>query len=506
MAKPNDQKSPAKSRNDTGDDLRAQPWRIAIAAVGGLLVAIIIVGLVGFIVNRDIARAANQALSYDVELEDHGDDLRVAILEVRHYQRTLYFSPSGITRSGLADFENSIIILQDEIDQLEELGVSGYDVPQPEEIRAMADEYYEDFRPEINRFEETGDQEAWDDANFLGLFRIDEMENAAQEIDLLGERLSERSLERVNDEAAAATLVLAVVILGLLLVGVGLAYAVMRVVNEMRRLYAEQRAASEKLSEASKAKTDFLADVSHELRTPLTVMRGNAEIGMQFETDETQKEMLSEILSESDKMTKMVEDLLFLARSDAASLPLDREAVSAGPFLSELSDRAGTLARERGSELRTNISGEGTLSIDRGRLEQAILILVDNAAKYAGQEKPVSLSTSISGGELAIEVKDRGPGIPEEDLPRIFERFYRVDKTRSRKLGGSGLGLPIAKTIVEAHEGRLEADSKPGGGTTMSIKLPIEKGSGEESRGEGSESEKSESSAAPKSGVGPKSR
>jgi two-component system, OmpR family, sensor histidine kinase VicK len=496
MAKPNDEKTGSKPEKDLRGDLREQPWRITIAAVGGLLVAIIVVGLAGFIVNRDIARAANQALSYDVELEDHGDDLRVAILEVRHYQRTLYFSPSGITRSGLADFESSVAILQDEIDQLEELGISDYDVPQPEELRAMADEYYADFRPAIDEYEETGDQEAWDDANFLGLFRIDEMQSAAQEIDLLGENLSEQSLERVNNEASAATLVLAVVILGLLLVGIGLAYAAVRVVNEMRRLYAEQREASEKLAEASRAKTDFLADVSHELRTPLTVLRGNAEIGMQFETDETQKEMLAEILTESDKMTKMVEDLLFLARSDASSLPLDRESVSAHSYLSAVADRAGVLARERGSELRTNISAEGTLDVDRGRLEQAILILVDNAAKYAGQEEPVTLSTKVSGGELNVEVADRGPGIPEKDLPRIFERFYRVDKTRSRKLGGSGLGLPIAKTIVEAHGGRIEARSRPGEGTTMSIVLPTGGNASDEPNADTTEK------PAPKSGVG----
>ncbi len=454
-------------------DLRRQPWRITIAAVGGLLVAIIVVGIVGFVVSRDIARAANQAIGYDVELEDHGDDLRVAILEVRHYQRTLYFSPSGITRSGLANFENANRILQEEITELEELGVEEYDVPQPDELREMADEYYGDFRPAIEAYQETGDEVAWTDANDLGLVRIDEMQSAATEIDDLGENLSANSLQRVNEEADAATLVLVVVIVGLLLVGAGLAHAAVRVVNELRRLYAEQHAASERLAEASRAKTDFLADVSHELRTPLTVMRGNAEIGMHLQTDETQKEMLAEILAESDKMTKMVEDLLFLARSDSSSLPLYRETVSIATFLSALAERGKVLARERGSELDTDLSAEGILRLDHSRFEQAVLVLVDNAAKYAGQNGPISLSSRISGEELVVEVGDTGPGIPERDLPYIFERFYRVDKTRSRKLGGSGLGLPIAKTIVEAHGGDIEAHSKPGEGTKMSIRLPL---------------------------------
>ncbi|MGH3085807.1 MAG: sensor histidine kinase, partial [Rubrobacteraceae bacterium] len=249
--------------------------------------------------------------------------------------------------------------------------------------------------------------------------------------------------------------------------------ATVRVVNEMRRLNAEQQRAAEQLAEASRAKTDFLADVSHELRTPLTVMRGNAEIGMQLQTDETQREMLAEILSESDKMTKMVEDLLFLARSDSSSLPLNLEPVSAAPFLAALADRAGVLARERGAQLRVDLSGEGLLKLDHARFEQAVLVLVDNAAKYAGQSAPISLSSKTSGDELVVEVKDNGPGIPERDLHRIFDRFYRVDKTRSRKLGGSGLGLPIAKTIVEALNGRIEAWSKPGKGARMSIYVPL---------------------------------
>jgi two-component system, OmpR family, sensor histidine kinase VicK len=469
MTKPKDKETSAESSRD----LRRQPWRITIAAVGGLLIAIIVVGIVGFIVNRDIARAANQALSYDVELEDHGDDLRVAILEVRHYQRTLYFSPSGVTRSGLANYENAYRILQEEITELEELGVEDYDVPQPDEFQAMSDEYYADFSAAIEEYEETGDEVPWADANDLGLVRIDEMQSAAIEIDDLGENLSARSLQRVNEEADAATLVLVVVIVGLLLVGVGLSSAAVRVVNELRRLYADQQAAAEQLAEASRAKTDFLADVSHELRTPLTVMRGNAEIGMHLQTDETQKEMLAEILRESDKMTKMVEDLLFLARSDSSSLPLYQESVSIATFLAALAERGGVLARERGSELKTNLSAEGILKLDHARFEQAVLVLVDNAAKYAGHGGPIRLSSRISDEELIVEVEDSGPGIPERDLPHIFERFYRVDKTRSRKLGGSGLGLPIAKTIIEAHGGDIEATSKPGEGTRMTIRLPL---------------------------------
>jgi two-component system sensor histidine kinase VicK len=111
--------------------------------------------------------------------------------------------------------------------------------------------------------------------------------------------------------------------------------------------------------------------------------------------------------------------------------------------------------------------------MDRGRVEQAVLILVDNAAKYGPPGGKVSLTSEARSGDLRVTVADEGPGIPEEELTRIFERFYRMDKTRSRKLGGSGLGLPIANTIVEAHGGRIEAESRVGEGTSMSICLPL---------------------------------
>jgi signal transduction histidine kinase len=172
-------------------------------------------------------------------------------------------------------------------------------------------------------------------------------------------------------------------------------------------------------------------------------------------------------------MTRMVEDLLFLARSDSAAVPLDLERVPAASFLAEVAGRAEVLARERGAKLEVELSGEGELEIDRGRIEQAILILVDNAAKYGPPGGRVKLTSTMASGELHATVADEGPGIPESELPHVFERFYRVDKTRARKQGGTGLGLPIAKTIVEAHGGRIEAKSRLGEGTRMAIYLPL---------------------------------
>ena len=142
--------------------------------------------------------------------------------------------------------------------------------------------------------------------------------------------------------------------------------------------------------------------------------------------------------------------------------------------MSELAGRATVLARERGATLETDLRAEGTLRADPTRLEQAVLILVDNAIKYGPPGGTVTLRSDVTrSGELRITVEDDGPGIPKEDLPRIFERFYRVDKARSRRMGGTGLGLPIAKTIVEAHGGHITAESRPGRGTRMSIHLPL---------------------------------
>jgi two-component system, OmpR family, sensor histidine kinase VicK len=267
--------------------------------------------------------------------------------------------------------------------------------------------------------------------------------------------------------------VLLAVIFGLLLVGAGLAYATVRVVNELRRLYTEQQETTEKLAEANKAKIEFIADVSHELRTPLTVLRGNAQVGLALGGECDHADILEEIVEESKRMSRLVEDLLLLARSDSASVPLDLKTVAVESLLAEIAGRAETLARERGAELEAKLEGGGFVEIDRQQIEQAVLILVDNAAKYGPPGGTITLASSVRSGELRISVEDSGPGIPKEELPRIFERFYRLDKARSRQLGGTGLGLPIAKTIVEAHGGRIEAASQLGEGTKISLSLPL---------------------------------
>jgi two-component system, OmpR family, sensor histidine kinase VicK len=237
----------------------------------------------------------------------------------------------------------------------------------------------------------------------------------------------------------------------------------------------ERKRAEKTLAEVLRTRTEFMANVSHELRTPLTVIRGNAEVGLELGRDCVHEEILEEILRESNSMSRMVEDLLFLARSDSDSIPLEKQMVQVEWLLEELARRAEALARERDTSLQITLSGEGRLRCDAQSIEQAVLVLVDNAAKYGKPGEPITLTSSRRQRDLLIEVADRGPGIPPEELPQIFERFYRSE--RSSRERGSGLGLAIAKTIAEAHEGSVEAQSRPGEGTRMSLRLPLANGS-----------------------------
>jgi PAS domain S-box-containing protein len=233
---------------------------------------------------------------------------------------------------------------------------------------------------------------------------------------------------------------------------------------------SERKRAEEALAAAARARAEFLAEVSHELRTPLTVIRGNAEIGLELESDCEHEEVLREIVRESSTMSRMVEDLLFLARSESAAPPFRMEPVEVQVLLAGLERRAGALAAEHQATLDTTLPATGLVRVDPARVEQAILALVDNAVKYGPEGQRLSLFSACSEGELRVVVEDRGPGIPETELPRIFERFYRLAEVDEP---GSGLGLSIAQTIAEAHGGRIEAESHLGEGTRMSFILPL---------------------------------
>jgi len=166
----------------------------------------------------------------------------------------------------------------------------------------------------------------------------------------------------------------------------------------------------------------------------------------------------------------MVEDLLFLARSESAAPPFRIEPLEVKVLLAGLGRRAGALAAEHDATLSPTLDENGLGRVDPVRVEQAILALVDNAVKYGPEGQCVTLGSASADGELRVDVEDQGPGIPETELPHVFDRFYRLAGVEE---SGSGLGLSIAQTIAEAHGGRIEAKSQPGEGTRMSLVLPL---------------------------------
>lgn len=453
---------------------RIRQPRIVVAAVAGLVIAIMIAGGIGLFVVARVNRVANEALLIDVRIEDHGDDLRTAVLDLRHYHRNLVFA--GPSRGGLEDFETAYAEMVVAIDDYAEVAPVDNSPHSAVSLRLMASDYYEGFRPAIDRYH--SDPEAFTTASDEGLIKLDALSDATQAVDRLGEERAEAALANVEQSSRTAEITLLAVLLGAALIGAGLAWLVISTLNELRRLNAEQLASAEQLSVALQARNDFIADASHELRTPLTVLRGNAEVGLELERDCIHTPILQEIVRESARMTRLVEDLLLLARSDSSTLPIETDPIDADALAVRLVEPAEMLARERGAQLHARIQAQGMLQVDLTRIEQAVLVLVDNAAKYGasdehGEPVDIELAVLTQGDTLSISVSDHGPGIPAEDLPRIFDRFYRVDKTRSRRLGGAGLGLSIARSIIEAHGGRITARSRLHEGTTMTITLPL---------------------------------
>lgn len=450
---------------------RYRPAVFLACSLGGLLVAIVITGIAGLAINQNVHDITQRALDYDLEVEDEGDDLRAAILDVRHYHRNLFVSGDDPAQ-GLTNLTRAYRELETQIRDYAEIGIDpAENVVSASDLQAMADSYWQIVRPALNEFEHEEPEfvVAGDD----GFEILQEMEDHALIVDQLGEELAERSLANVDRSNSQSRMILLGVLVGLVVVGLGLAWVTIRVIAQFRTLYNSQQAASIQLSQALQAKSDFIADASHELRTPLTVLRGNAEAGLAIDPNTGHREILEEIVSESARMTKLVEDLLFLARSDADSVPLDIESVAAEPLVLELSERARMLAQRSEVSFTTRLDGYGTLCIDPVRIEQAVMILLDNAAKYSAKGGVVHLASSSWRNEFIIEVADQGPGIQKEDIPFIFDRFRRVDKVRNPQAGGAGLGLAIARTIIDAHHGRIEVHSRIGEGTQMRIYLPL---------------------------------
>lgn len=225
------------------------------------------------------------------------------------------------------------------------------------------------------------------------------------------------------------------------------------------------------LRRLERVRRDFVANVSHELRTPMTTIRTMAETLQDPEVERPMVErFLAQIIAEVDRLTHITEDLLTL--SVAESRDLSPERVDLAQLAREVVEQMRPKAQAKGVDLEAHTPDQLVAQVSPGEVRQVILNLLDNALNYT-HEGTVALVLSESGGEAVLEVRDTGIGIAREHVPRLFERFYRVDKGRSRATGGTGLGLAIVRHLVEAHGGTVGVESELNKGSTFTVRLPI---------------------------------
>ncbi|NDJ76513.1 MAG: HAMP domain-containing protein [Chloroflexi bacterium] len=238
--------------------------------------------------------------------------------------------------------------------------------------------------------------------------------------------------------------------------------------DELAQLTSTFNDTLERLERLFKAQRRFVADVSHEMRTPLTTIQGNIDLMHRFGFDE---EAVDAIESESKRMSRLVGDLLLLARADAGRLSLEKEAVELDTLVLEVYNQAHMLSK--GVEVQLGSIDRAHVMGDADRLKQLLLNLVSNGLKYTPEGGTVILNMQRDHHWVYVQISDTGIGIPEDDLPHIFDRFYRVDKARSRAQGGTGLGLSIARWVADAHGGQLTVNSQVGVGSTFTVILPL---------------------------------
>jgi heavy metal sensor kinase len=219
----------------------------------------------------------------------------------------------------------------------------------------------------------------------------------------------------------------------------------------------------------------FTADASHELRTPLTAIRTEAEVALARPLGLAEhQQLLGSILEECDRLTRLTDQLLGLAREDARAARQAQEPLDLVALVGDVAETMRPLAEAKGLRLHLEAGGGATVHGDAARLREVFFNLLDNSIKYTPEGGEVEVRIMRQGPEVTVTILDTGIGIPAEHLPHVFDRFYRVDKARSRAEGGTGLGLSIARSIATAHGGRVELASTPGQGTTCTVWLPAE--------------------------------
>lgn len=219
----------------------------------------------------------------------------------------------------------------------------------------------------------------------------------------------------------------------------------------------------------------FSVDASHELRTPLTIMRGEAEMALRTpKTLDEYRTVLASVIEEISRLTSIIDSLNTLAKADIGQSPVNFDSVNMREMVEELYEDAEILASRKQIRVILEHAEDTMLDGDKVRLRQMMINLIDNAVKYTPDCGSIYLALYLDNGSARFSVRDTGIGIPAGEQEKIFDRFYRVDKARSRELGGSGLGLSIVKWIVELHHGRITVASEPGLGSTFTVWLPLQ--------------------------------
>ncbi len=222
---------------------------------------------------------------------------------------------------------------------------------------------------------------------------------------------------------------------------------------------------------------EFVADVSHELKTPLTSIKGFSETLLEGDCDkETEKHFLTIINDNADRMEKLVQDLLTLSRYDSKKNKNSIVEFDLGELAKKCTEKFEIEVRKRNQSLECFVTADvPPVQADKDGIERVIINIISNSVKYTPNGGKINVYVGYVHNDAYVKIKDTGIGIPKDDLDKVFERFYRVDKARSRKLGGTGLGLSIAKEIIEQNNGNINVSSKVGQGTEVVIRIPVKK-------------------------------
>ena len=247
--------------------------------------------------------------------------------------------------------------------------------------------------------------------------------------------------------------------------------------DEIAQLAQEFNSLTDRLQTTENARRRFVSDASHELKTPLAAIRLLTDSILQTDNidPETTREFVTDIGQEAERLSRITEDLLRLTRLDSGVLD-PPAVVDVLPVLEQVMRMMSLIAQEKGTELTYRSEGTCTVLSSRDEIHQIIYNLTDNAVKYSPSGSTVQVSLFREAGQVVLPVEDNGAGIPEEDLPRLFERFYRVDTARSRAAGGTGLGLAIVSDTVERRGGTVTAANRPSGGAVFTVRWPWREG------------------------------